>query len=140
VETYTPLGRYAHSTILVGNKLYIFSGVANGDSNEVDISKQFNAENPPWTDLTLNSGIGFKIYEFNLKLGQWIMHVMKGNVPARRREIQAVADNFGNIYSYGPIVNAPTPYTDYTATLLLDGVIIYIGGRENIDGILVLAV
>ncbi|CAI2185079.1 17415_t:CDS:2 [Funneliformis geosporum] len=94
-------------------------------------------ENPPWTDLTLYSGIGFKscyastvlininnnptiyltggimrnqnnedsfislVYEFNLKLGQWIMPVMKGNVPARRRDIQAVADDFGSIYVFG---------------------------------------
>ncbi|CAI2191065.1 17442_t:CDS:2, partial [Funneliformis geosporum] len=161
VESFTPFGRLAHSSVLVENKLYIFGGVTDDYSNEVfylDLSQQFNAEYPPWTDLTLNSRI---VYEFNLKSGQWIMPVMKGIVPERRREFQAVADDFGNIYvfggiaigsnnfqifndmailytvdltwSYGPIVNAPTPRADYTATLLSDGVIVYIGGRESIN-------
>ncbi|CAI2191165.1 9876_t:CDS:2, partial [Funneliformis geosporum] len=182
VETLN-LGRFGHSTVLVDNKLYFFGGSLGPCTNDVfylDLSQQFNAENPPWTDLTSNSGIGFKImrnqnnedsfislvYEFNLKSGQWIIPVIKGNVPARRREFQAVADDLGSIYvfgggadksigsnitqifndmailntvnltwSYGPIVNAPTPRVDYTATLLSDGVIVYIGGREYIYGV-----
>ncbi|CAI2197946.1 19760_t:CDS:1, partial [Funneliformis geosporum] len=92
---------------------------------------------PPWTDLTLNSGIGFKscwaaaaftnndnystiyliagimrdqnqvdaftslVYAFNLRSGQWNIPVMKGKIPDRRREFQAVADDFGNIYVFG---------------------------------------
>ncbi|CAI2164878.1 339_t:CDS:2 [Funneliformis geosporum] len=64
VESFTPVGRYAHSAVLVGNKIYFFGGF-NGKTctNEVfylDISQKFNAELPPWTDLTLNSGIGFE--------------------------------------------------------------------------------
>ncbi|CAI2174419.1 12457_t:CDS:1 [Funneliformis geosporum] len=67
VESFIPLGRVSHSSILVENKLYFFGGDIgldiNIDSNEVfylDVSQQFDAEFPTWTDLTINSGIGFK--------------------------------------------------------------------------------
>src|SRR6266540_2196657 len=54
VETFIPLGRFGHSSVLVGNKLYFFGGEikANECLNEVfylDVSQQFNIESPPFT-------------------------------------------------------------------------------------------
>src|SRR6266542_1089912 len=60
VESFTPARRLAHSSILIGNKIYFFGGT-NSDSisNELfylDVSQPFNVANPPWFDL---SGIPF---------------------------------------------------------------------------------
>ena len=65
VESFTPTGRLAHSSILVENKLYFFGGALNGKScsNEVfylDVSQSFDMAAPPWNDLTPNAGIPFK--------------------------------------------------------------------------------
>ncbi|CAI2173886.1 20147_t:CDS:1 [Funneliformis geosporum] len=64
IESFTPEVRHAHSSVLVGNKLYIFGGKnETAYTNEVfylDVSQQFDTGLPPWTDLTLNSGIGFR--------------------------------------------------------------------------------
>ncbi|CAI2170593.1 8216_t:CDS:2 [Funneliformis geosporum] len=199
VESFTPVGRFAQSSVLVENKLYFFGGF-NGEScsNEVfylDVSQKFDSEFPLWTDLTLNSGIGFKscwsttvltnndnnptiyligglmlnqkneeaftslVYSFNPKSGQWNMPIIKGNMLESHRNFEAIADDSGNIYCFGGIlanlignikfydnmiilntrdltwtyssvVNAPPNRDIYTATLLLDGRIVYIGGRE----------
>src|SRR5204863_4923371 len=58
VESFTPLGRLAHSSVLVGDKLYFFGGgiVDNFDtSSEVFyliVSQQFDVSNLSWVDLT----------------------------------------------------------------------------------------
>ncbi|CAI2174835.1 11568_t:CDS:2 [Funneliformis geosporum] len=63
VEPLKPLGRLAHSTVLVENKIYFFGGFTDGGcSNEVfylDLSKQFNVEVPLWTNITLKTGLKF---------------------------------------------------------------------------------
>src|SRR5688572_22758866 len=61
VEPFIPAGRLAHSSILVGNKIYFFGGVGSDyfTLNELfylDVSKSFNVANPPWVDL---AGIPF---------------------------------------------------------------------------------
>ena len=62
VESFTPTGRYGHSSVVVGNRLYFFGGNKNSFncSNEVfylDISQPFNIASPPWMDLTSNEGM-----------------------------------------------------------------------------------
>ncbi|CAI2189292.1 13988_t:CDS:2 [Funneliformis geosporum] len=198
VEPFTPAERYSHTSALVENKLYFLGGDGEFYSNEVfylDLSQQFYAEYPSWTDLTANSGMSIKsswaaaaltindnnptvylvggimynqnnedsftslVYAFIPKSGQWNKPVIKGTEPARRRQFQIAADDFGNIYvfgggadkyvgsqnlqvfndmailntadltwSYGPIVNAPSPRGGHSATLISNGVIVYIGG------------
>ncbi|CAI2189311.1 20090_t:CDS:2, partial [Funneliformis geosporum] len=64
--SFTPEGRLAHSTVLVGNKLYFFGGYvdnAKSCTNQVfylDLSQSFNLAVPPWVSLTQNAGIPFK--------------------------------------------------------------------------------
>src|SRR6266498_3609247 len=65
VETFTPLGRLAHSSVLVENKLYFFVGVYDDgtSSNEVfylDVSQQFNIRLPTFIDITTTSGMPFR--------------------------------------------------------------------------------
>ncbi|CAI2174136.1 16956_t:CDS:2, partial [Funneliformis geosporum] len=65
VDSFTPVGRYAHSSALIRNKLVFFGGINDKGFclNEVfylDLSRSFNIVTPPWIDLTLNSRIPFK--------------------------------------------------------------------------------
>jgi N-acetylneuraminic acid mutarotase len=66
IESFTPISRLAHSSVLVENKLYFFGGVLNDSfcSNEVfylDVSQTFNIQAPLWNDITPNAGIPFRI-------------------------------------------------------------------------------
>src|ERR1044072_9472540 len=69
IESFTPAGRFAHSSVLVENKnnLYFFGGETGKFegpcTNEVfslDVARSFNAEVPPWNDLTSKAGIPFR--------------------------------------------------------------------------------
>src|ERR1043165_8953752 len=56
IESLTPGGRYAHSSVLVENKIYFFGGEKNdtSSSNEafyLDVSRPFNIASPPLYDL-----------------------------------------------------------------------------------------
>jgi len=108
------------------------------------------------------------VHTFNPISGQWSIPIIGGKEigrkePKRRKYIQAVTDDLGNIYvfggaadntiglecfndmiilntndltwSYGSIINAPLQRCCYTATMLSDGTIIYIGGVEIINNI-----
>ena len=53
IESLTPGGRCAHSSVLVGNKIYFFGGQRNINSysNEafyLDVSQPFNIASPPY--------------------------------------------------------------------------------------------
>ncbi len=60
VESFTPIECFAHSSALVGDKLYFFSGAMRRNDvydclNEVfylDVSKSLNSTIPLWVDLT----------------------------------------------------------------------------------------
>jgi hypothetical protein len=59
------VGRTAHSSVLVGNKLYFFGGQDDeirslNDVFYLDMSQPFNLTFTPWTDLTTTAGIPFK--------------------------------------------------------------------------------
>src|SRR3954447_5372949 len=65
VESFTPVGRTAHSSVLVGNKLYFFGGQNDSlqslnDVFYLDVSQPFNITFIPWIDLTTSAGIPFK--------------------------------------------------------------------------------
>jgi N-acetylneuraminic acid mutarotase len=67
IESFTPVGRYSHSSVLVGNKLYFFGGDIGSRKDEIsnevfylDLSQPFNIQAPPWNDLTSSAGIPFK--------------------------------------------------------------------------------
>jgi N-acetylneuraminic acid mutarotase len=64
IESFTPAGRDAYSSVLVENKLYFFGGTTkNTTSNEVfylDVSQPFHIQAPPWNDLTQSVGMPFK--------------------------------------------------------------------------------
>src|ERR1043165_7876496 len=56
VEPFVPRGRLAHSSILVGDRIYFFGGTFDEiyNTDEVfylDISKSFDVTNPPWVQL-----------------------------------------------------------------------------------------
>ncbi len=102
------------------------------------------------------------VHTFNPNSNHWDIPTIRGKEPKRRRNIQSVTDDFGNIYvfgggadsfvgsetvqyfndmiilntndltwSYGPIINAPLRQYAYTATLISDSMIVYIGGIEH---------
>ncbi|CAB4495712.1 hypothetical protein RhiirA1_530100 [Rhizophagus irregularis] len=205
VESYAPIGRLTHSSVLIKNNLYFFGGqYRNGlVSNEVfylNLSRSFDVENPPWFDLTSTASIPFGshfatvasndvnnnldiylfggvmvdiitqqdsftsfVFKFNVNSSRWNAPSVNGIVPKRRRKINAVSDNSGKIYIYGGVadvlVGSSTPQflddliifntvdslwsissstiirASYSATLLPNGIIAYIGGHENLDQI-----
>ncbi|CAI2173884.1 20146_t:CDS:2 [Funneliformis geosporum] len=62
VESFTPKGRLAHSSVLVEDKLYFFGGAGSGTNIELsqiareifylDVSKPFDIKIPSWTELS----------------------------------------------------------------------------------------
>ncbi len=196
VESFTPEGRFGHSSIIVDNKLYFFGDLGEKFSQEVfyvDLSKPFNAVAPSWIDISDSSTIPFfsvwtsialinndndpniyliggmidptsfedvpsLTYVFNSKSGHWNSPITKGIQPKRRNNMKAIVDDTGKIYifggysnteseifyddmlilntndltwSYGPIINVPSKRAFYSATLLTNGKIAYIGGYEQ---------
>ncbi len=117
--------------------------------------------------VTNNDSFTSLVYTFDPKSGEWNTPVIVGDAPQRRMRIQSVIDDLGNAYifggrtdnkigtgtfnfndmiilhtknltwSYGSIIDAPSRRHSYTATLLSNGLIVYIGGHEttadNID-------
>ncbi|CAI2170237.1 8570_t:CDS:2 [Funneliformis geosporum] len=199
VKSLNPAGRLAHSSVLVGSKLYIFGGYAifftSDEALYIDLTEPFDATAPPWgvsspipvrnswttttlandsiylfggimrdvedSEITLSSFT----YRFNTNSEQWDVPVIKGIEPAKRRNMKAVVDDTGKIYLFGGFtdqltgsdtarilydlitfntneltfesVKAPIRRDHYTATILPDGKIVFIGGREkNAEGIL----
>ncbi|CAI2182423.1 19557_t:CDS:2 [Funneliformis geosporum] len=65
VESFTPAGRLAHSSVLVVNRIYFFGGVddQSNDLSEVfylDLSKPFDMATPSWKDMSATSAIPFR--------------------------------------------------------------------------------
>src|SRR6266540_3281462 len=81
VESFTPVGRMGHSSILAEDMLYFFGGNNSDFMNEVfylDVSKSFNSKTPPWTDLTQGSGIPFKSSWATVSLKEQTIYLFGG--------------------------------------------------------------
>ncbi|CAI2166937.1 11077_t:CDS:2 [Funneliformis geosporum] len=118
----------------INNTIYLIGGVMENQYNE-----------DAFTSL---------VHTFDLKSGKWNVPKIIGKEANKRGYLQAVVNNDGIIYafggreglmyfndmvllntsefkwSYGPIINAPSIKHSYTATILPNGVIVFIGGRE----------
>jgi hypothetical protein len=127
------------------NVIYLFGGFMVNVDTDLDIVK---------------SSI---LHSYNLETREWIIPITNGIIPTRRKEINGVINNetgkfyvFGGLdqttgqnivtfndmfifdtttlaWSKGSTINAPLPRADYTATLLSNGIIVFIGGRETND-------
>ncbi|CAG8696389.1 18688_t:CDS:2, partial [Gigaspora margarita] len=91
------------------------------------------------------------VYAFDTLAATWSTPIISGPIPLSRQQFQAVNDTngvkypnlvneFNDIYILdtlllawiqGSNVNAPTPRIDFTATLLNNGLILYIGGSTD---------
>ncbi|CAG8549800.1 20893_t:CDS:2, partial [Rhizophagus irregularis] len=183
VESYIPVGRIGHSSILIGNKIYYFGGITDvgaslNDVFYLDLSQPFNVANPPWikiTDIPFGSSWGSvaldnsnntEVYLFGGITDDWSLSwnipAVSGIAPSRRIEMKAISDNSGKIYIFGGAANllvgaqTRTFFSDmiifdiadsswsintavngratYSATLLSNGIIVYVGGFEPFNG------
>ncbi|RIB27654.1 hypothetical protein C2G38_2239965 [Gigaspora rosea] len=100
------------------------------------------------------------VYALDTVSGTWSIPIMSGTIPVSRQQFQAVNDANGKIYMFGGFmssnpggvlndinifdtfsltwtqgsnVSAPTSRADFTATLLKNGLILYLGGGDNIN-------
>ncbi|RIA79422.1 hypothetical protein C1645_794410, partial [Glomus cerebriforme] len=103
------------------------------------------------------------LYTFNVTSQQWSIPQIQGKSPTRRRNMKSIIDDSGIIYifggyfivpttpqqdmfndmikidtntltlSFGSTQNGPSRRCAYTATLLPNGIIVYIGGYK-VDG------
>ncbi|CAI2164541.1 18859_t:CDS:2 [Funneliformis geosporum] len=64
--------------------------------------------------VTLVDSFQSFVHTFNTQTLKWDIPKTNGQIPTRRRNIEAVKDNFGKIYIFG----APIARNEYTATLL----------------------
>ncbi|CAB4489289.1 galactose oxidase [Rhizophagus irregularis] len=127
------------------NVIYLFGGImvdANTKNPSIEIYKPV-------------------LHSYNLETREWTIPTTNGIEPTRRREINGVINKetgkfyfFGGMeritdqyyvfyndmfifdtisltWSKGSTINAPLPRIDYTATLLPNGIIVFIGGRTN---------
>ncbi|CAI2193347.1 19233_t:CDS:2, partial [Funneliformis geosporum] len=117
-ESFIPAGRLAHSSVLVERKLYFFGGLDDS------------------------------IHTFNPKTSQWKTSLIKEKGPERCRNIHVVADNVGKIYIFGGetdenlgsenihLINDMIILNINKVTLISDGRIVFIRGREQTDNII----
>ncbi|GES73686.1 hypothetical protein GLOIN_2v1876170 [Rhizophagus clarus] len=103
------------------------------------------------------------VYKFNVNTSRWNVPSINGVTPKRRRKINGVIDDSGKIYIYGGVADllvgsSTSQFFDdliifntidslwsissssiirasYSATLLTNGIIVYIGGHEDLDQI-----
>ncbi|CAG8770578.1 14840_t:CDS:2, partial [Gigaspora rosea] len=97
------------------------------------------------------------VYAFNTVAATWSTPNISGQIPLSRQQFQAVNDTNGFKYpissfsaifndiqildtlsltwTQGSNVNAPTPRVDFTAILLNNGLILYIGGIDDVSTI-----
>ncbi|GBC09518.1 hypothetical protein RclHR1_08940003 [Rhizophagus clarus] len=113
------------------------------------------------TDLNIFKPV---LHSFNLETNEWSVPTTNGTAPSRRAEINGVINNetgkfyvFGGLdvngqnfvifndmnifdtntltWSKGSTIYAPLSRSDYTATLLSSGIIVFIGGLEKTNAL-----
>ncbi|KAF0469699.1 galactose oxidase [Gigaspora margarita] len=75
------------------------------------------------------------VYAFDTVATSWSTPNISGQIPPSWQQFQAVNDT--NAWIQGSNVNALTPRVDFTATLLNNGLILYIGGIADVGTIYV---
>jgi len=114
-------------------------------------------------DVTTNKdSFTSNLYTFNVTSKRWSTPKIKGSFPSRRRNLKSVVDDTGIMYifggyfvtteppdmfnemiifntntlsvSLGSVQHGPNPCCAYTATLLPNGIIVYIGGYKATTG------
>ncbi|KAF0452010.1 galactose oxidase [Gigaspora margarita] len=100
------------------------------------------------------------VYALDTISGTWSIPIMSGTIPVSRQQFQAINDANGKIYMFGGFMSpnsgsvlndinildtfsltwiqgsnasAPTSRADFSATLLKNGLILYLGGGDNIN-------
>ncbi|CAB4491750.1 galactose oxidase [Rhizophagus irregularis] len=124
-------------------EVYLFGGITDDVNTQKDSFKSF-------------------VYKFNINSLSWNIPTVSGIAPSRRIEMKAISDNSGKIYIFGGAANflvgaqTRTFFSDmitfdiadsswsintavngratYSATLLSNGIIVYVGGLEPFNG------
>ncbi|KAF0549461.1 galactose oxidase [Gigaspora margarita] len=111
----------------------------------IDNSTVFLIGGRTWIANTRNFSYTSSVYQFNSKVSQWTTPTINNfnSSFTSRNEIQAVIDNYGKIFIFGgsdyinPTITpnytsqSALTYVRYTATLLPNGLIVYIGGSSG---------
>ncbi|CAB4399945.1 unnamed protein product [Rhizophagus irregularis] len=150
---FKPIGYYHHTATLIDNKLYILGGrlineTPAKDFFYLDVSVPFNTQELSWQDLSninmvpphdsatsvkggANNNTYFCIIDYNGKFYLW-----SGEYDVNGTYVindMLILDTLNLNCKKGSLVNAPIPRSEYSATLLPDNKIIYIGGANEYD-------
>src|SRR5947209_324032 len=104
IESFTPLGRLSHSSVVAENKLYLFGGEAVDAITQDYISTSI-------------------IYSFNLDSLTWGIPTIQGNSPVRLREIRSVIDNTGKMYIFGGMTSKSSSTIQYFNDMIIFNII-----------------
>jgi N-acetylneuraminic acid mutarotase len=152
IESFTPIGRLAHSSVLVENKLYFFGGALNNSfcSNEVfylDVSQPFNIQAPLWNDITPNAGIPFRscwgtasLSNINNEQTIYLFGGFNGDIATN--EIESVGSvihsfNLNSLRWYIPAVKGTPPERRRSLRSVIDNagkMYIFGGGTNELTG------
>ncbi|KAF0540941.1 galactose oxidase [Gigaspora margarita] len=144
------------SNSIPANFLLASSCVGGPNKNTIYLLNHLNTSNGDSNNTV--------VYAFDTVTTTWSTPNISGQIPLSRQQFQAVNDTNGKIYMFGGFkypnpsfnvifndiyildtlilawiqgsnVNAPTPRVDFTATLLNNGLILYIGGVAGVGTI-----
>ncbi|CAG8680102.1 6977_t:CDS:2, partial [Cetraspora pellucida] len=79
------------------------------------------------------------VYAFDTVSGTWTTRTMTGTLPVRISGLGIsfndifILDTLSSVWTQGSSIGAPTARSDFSATLLNNGLILYIGGGDNIN-------
>ncbi|CAG8494163.1 10428_t:CDS:2, partial [Acaulospora morrowiae] len=146
--SFTPKARYAHTSVLAGDRLYFLGGyVDGGPSSELfylDLSDSFNTESLPWVDLTNTHSIPVK--------SSWAAATISGDGVSicliggeMLDQAKSLLSNNNLVYTYNtntqswyaPSISGSTLTRRRQAQAVTDrsGKIYYFGGRsDNLTG------
>jgi hypothetical protein len=143
----------AYATALLDprkNIVYLFGGITadvntNNDSPKSAVLYSYNLGTNEWNIPKTNGIEPVRRREINgvtnKETGKFyifggVTDKFTGSLVAERFNDMNIFDAASLAWSKGSTINAPLPRVDYTATLLSNGIIVFIGGREEINSIL----
>ncbi|RIB28112.1 hypothetical protein C2G38_2158759 [Gigaspora rosea] len=157
MSAFVPASRYFQGSVVVGDRIYFLGGVgvsgkSTSDFFYLNVSTIFLFEHRSINNVNSTTLVTFTL---DTNSPKWINQITS-NTPPVRQEMSAVVDKNGIIYisgGYDPYKtqisyndtyildslrlswtsgsNAPIIRSDYTATLLPSGLIVYIGGTND---------